>query len=391
MTAISAMNDYGCGVTVLSSDSPDAGEFAAHMARAADKIGAEFALIFFSQTLLDAQDLTAALALRAPSLHYAGCSTAGEITPFGTQDGQMLAILFPSHSFKVATTMIRNISGSGLDSIAADVCAVRRLVLASSPVRLAANTFALSLIDGLSHAEEAVTSAVNWGLDGIPLVGGSSGDGSRFETTTLIRDGAVETDCAIIILIATDVPFQVFQTTNYAPSDRKLVVTASNTDSRIVYEFNAAPAVDELAEAIGISPTELTSVGLASHPVGVQIGGEYYCRSIQHLRADGSLEFACAIDDGVVLSIARPLDMVETTRNIFDELRHKLGRIDVVLGFDCALRRLDAENRQVSRELSELYRANNVVGFGTYGEQFRTMHLNQTLTGIAFGQKLAAE
>ncbi len=180
MTAIFAMNDYGCGVTVLSSDSPDAGEFAAHMARAAEKIGAEFALVFFSQMLLDAQDLTAALALHAPSLHYAGCSTAGEITPFGTQDGQMLAILFPSHSFKVATTMIRNISGSGLDSIAADVCAVRRLVLASSPLRLAANTFALSLIDGLSHAEEAVTSAVNWGLDGIPLVGGSAGDGSRF-------------------------------------------------------------------------------------------------------------------------------------------------------------------------------------------------------------------
>jgi hypothetical protein len=26
-----------------------------------------------------------------------------------------------------------------------------------------------------------------------------------------------------------------------------------------------------------------------------------------------------------------------------------------------------------------------VVGFSTYGEQFRGMHVNQTLTGIAFG------
>jgi len=55
------------------------------------------------------------------------------------------------------------------------------------------------------------------------------------------------------------------------------------------------------------------------------------------------------------------------------------------------LRRLDAQNRQVMRDISDLYRTNNVIGFGTYGEQYRSMHLNQTLTGIAFGQKQAAE
>ena len=41
--------------------------------------------------------------------------------------------------------------------------------------------------------------------------------------------------------------------------------------------------------------------------------------------------------------------------------------------------------------MSELYRDNNVIGFGTYGEQYRSMHLNQTLTGIAFGLRQAAE
>jgi hypothetical protein len=29
--------------------------------------------------------------------------------------------------------------------------------------------------------------------------------------------------------------------------------------------------------------------------------------------------------------------------------------------------------------------ANNVIGFSTYGEQFRSMHLNQTFSGVAFG------
>ena len=96
---------------------------------------------------------------------------------------------------------------------------------------------------------------------------------------------------------------------------------------------------------------------------------------------------ATAIDDGIVLSIAQPKGMVESTRNAFKDIHERLGGIDVVLGFDCVLRRLDARNRQVFRDMSELYRANNVIGFGTYGEQYRSMHLNQTLTGIAFGRR----
>ena len=391
MTAVCSINNYDCGLTVLSTDSPDADAFARDVAHEAGDIGAKFALFFFSQELLSADSLTTALKTHAPTLRYAGCSTAGEITPFGVQDGQMLAILFPSRNFRVVSTLIRNVSGSGLDSIAADVCAIRRLLLATCPARFAANAFALSLIDGLCNAEEAITSAVNWGLDNIPLVGGSAADNFKLEATTIIRDGVADADCAAIILVATDVPFQVFKTTNYVPSDQKLVVTASDTDKRIVYEFNAGVAVDEFAQAIGLAPEELTTRNLASHPVGVSIGGEYYCRSIHNLNSDGSLRFACAIDDGVVLSIAHPIDMVVATRNALDDLRDKMGGIDIVIGFDCALRRLDAVNRQVSHEISELYKANNVIGFHTYGEQFRTMHLNQTLTGIAFGHKLAAE
>ena len=86
-----------------------------------------------------------------------------------------------------------------------------------------------------------------------------------------------------------------------------------------------------------------------------------------------------------MLSIAQPKDMVESTRTALKDVDERLGGIDVILGFDCVLRRLDARNRQVFRDMSELYRVNNVIGFGTYGEQYRSMHLNQTLTGIAFG------
>jgi hypothetical protein len=211
----------------------------------------------------------------------------------------------------------------------------------------------------------------------------------KFETTTLISNGVVASDCAIVALVSTDVPFHVFKTENFLPTGEKLVVTASDPDRRIVREFNAGGAAEEFAAAIGIDAGALTPIAFASHPVVVRVGGEYYCRSIQKVNADGSLTFFCAIDDGIVLTIAQPKGMVESTRAELRKVGERLGGIDMVLGFDCVLRRLDAQNRQVIREISELYRNNNVIGFGTYGEQYRSMHLNQTFTGIAFGHKQA--
>ncbi|WP_137930045.1 FIST signal transduction protein [Mesorhizobium comanense] len=378
-------------MSALTTDEPDPDVFARAVAAEAAAINAGFALLFFSQSLVEADALSRALCSHAPALHHAGCSTAGEITPQGLEEGHMLAMLLPSASFTAVTTMVDNLSSSGMDRITGEVEALRRTLHGRVGAGQARNTFALCFIDGLSYAEEAVSSAIHWGLDDIPLLGGSAGDDLKFETTRLISNGKVTSDSAIIVLISTEIPFHVFKTDNFVPTDEKLVVTASDPDHRIVREFNATNAAQEYAASVGIVPQMLTPLSFASHPVVVKVGGEYYCRSIQRMHADGSLSFFCAIDDGVVLSIAQPKDMVESTRAALREVEERLGGIDLILGFDCVLRRLDARNRQVFRDISELYRVNNVVGFGTYGEQYRSMHLNQTFTGIAFGDRQAAE
>jgi hypothetical protein len=375
----------------LTTDTADAQAFAKAVAEEAAAHDAGFALFFFSQALVSAQTLSEELRKQAPFLVYAGCSTAGEITPAGLEEGQALAVLFPSKSFKAVSTMIHDLSSSGMNTIADEVEQLKLTLYGRNRTARSGNVFALCFIDGLSYAEEAVTSAIHWALDDIPLIGGSAGDDLKFETTTLISNGKMASDCAIIVLIATEIPFHLFKTENFVPTSDKLVVTASDPERRIVHEFNAGPAAEEFAAAVGILPQQLTPLSFASHPVVVRVGGEYYCRSIQKMNTDGSLSFFCAIDNGIVLSIARPTGMVETTRAALKSVGERLGGIDMVLGFDCVLRRLDARNRQVFREMSELYRQNNVIGFGTYGEQYRSMHLNQTFTGIAFGQRSAAE
>jgi hypothetical protein len=168
------------------------------------------------------------------------------------------------------------------------------------------------------------------------------------------------------------------------------VVTEADVDRRIVKEINAEPAALEYSRAVGILDSKLDAFSFASHPVLVRVGGAYYARSIQQMNEDGSLSFFCAIDEGMVLTAAQPRNPIGAMHELFAETEQAIGEAALYIGFECVLRKLGAEQHQFAREMSELYRAHRVVGFHTYGEQYRAMHVNQTLTGIAIGKRRAA-
>ncbi|RUT90266.1 FIST N-terminal domain-containing protein, partial [Mesorhizobium sp. M7A.T.Ca.TU.009.02.1.1] len=131
------------------------------------------------------------------------------------EDGHVLAMLLPSTAFTAVSVMVENLSSSGMDRITGEVETLRRSLRARLGCDQTNGTFALCFIDGLSYAEEAVSSAIHWGLDDIPLLGGSAGDDLKFETTRLISNGKVTSDSAIIVLISTEIPFHVFKTDNF--------------------------------------------------------------------------------------------------------------------------------------------------------------------------------
>lgn len=377
---------YDCGVVCHYSAEDDLVVFGDALAGDVGTGLYGFAIVYFSKTAFGPEAVAAVMREKCPGLDYAACSTAGEITPHGLADGQIVVVLLPIDAFQVKATLISGIAGSGIQCISSRTAAAKREFLETIPPDRQAGVFAMCLIDGMSYAEESVTAAIHWALDDIPLLGGSVGDDLNFQSTILIDNGVIESDCAIVLLIASTLPTRIFKTEAFVPTDIKLVVTRSDPDRRIVHELNAAPAAAEYAALIGSDPASLSPLSFASHPLVVRVGGEYFCRSIQKVNEDGSLSFFCAIDDGVVLTVAEPTGMVDSTQQVFDETRNALGTIDFVLGFDCVLRQIDARNRQVLRPISEVYRDNHVIGFNTYGEQYGSMHLNQTFTGIAFGR-----
>ncbi len=335
---------------------------------------------------LFASEIHAAL----PGAPIFGCTTAGELTPEGWATHSVVAIGFRRRNFSLTPLMLENLSNFSVEEGRASVAEARAALLGSGPDIDSRRCFGLLLIDGLCRREEAVMSALYSALDDIPVVGGSAGDGLSFEKTWMIREGAIHADAALLLLFHTDLPFSPFKCDYFEPTTQKMVVTEADTELRVVRELNAEPAAAEYARQVGVMESRLEPSSFASHPVLVGVGGQYYARSIQKVNPDGSLSFFCAIDEGLVLTVAKPLDQYESTLGTFERLETELGAVSIYIGFDCVLRRLDAERKQLSRRLSELYQRRRVIGFNTYGEQYRSMHVNQTFTGIALGYRPVA-
>ncbi len=168
------------------------------------------------------------------------------------------------------------------------------------------------------------------------------------------------------------------------------MVTATIPENRIVTEINGCPAAPEYARALGMDPAALSPHVFAAHPVVVRIGNADFVRSIQRVNPDGSLSFFCAIDRGIVFRMARGEDILANLDAALIEATAKVGEVELILGCDCILRLLECRARNIVDTVGARMAASRVVGFNTFGEQYRGMHINQTFTGIAFGKLSAA-
>lgn len=344
-------------------------------------------VIFFASPDFDRDELAQALAVEFPDVKLIGCTTAGEITRDGYKEGTLTGISFSADHFRIKASLIPSLQSYAMEDAEQIVHATLDGLGLSLPSAksVPSHAFAMLLVDGMSKQEEVVVSSLNRFLDPVPLFGGSAGDGLNFGTTWVYCDGAFHADAAILTVFHTSCPFKVFKLDHFHPTDRKMVVTGADPNARLVTEINAEPAAPAYAEMVGLNAQELSPLIFAAYPVVVKIGGEYHVRAIQKVESDGSLRFYCGIDEGLVLTVAHGEDLAVNLSKNLSKLEAQLGDVEMILGFDCILRRLEAEQKQKMRDVSSVLIKHKVVGFSTYGEQFHSMHVNQTFTGVAIG------
>jgi hypothetical protein len=314
-----------------------------------------------------------------------GCTGAGGIGTEGYFDRGMVAISFSEGAIVPVTKHLDQ-----LDHFSVRACrdAVSNMVVElkrTTPEASAQNCFAMLLIDGVSMREEIVARTVQEALGEISLFGGSAGDDLRFERTFVLHGGDFHDNSAVLLLAYTPHPFKVFKTQHFIASDKKLMVTAAIPETRTVTKINGLPAGREYARVMGVEVDKLSPMIFAEHPVIVLVGDSEYVRSIQKINEDESLTFLCAIDEGIVLTVAQGVNFSRNLEEAFNAVKLEIGEPQVIFACDCILRNLELKQKGMRDSVLKILQTNNVVGFSTFGEQFGGMHVNQTLTALAIG------
>jgi len=310
-----------------------------------------------------------------------GCTSAGQIGRSGYQRGGLTAASIASPELVAHTLLVDPLTDC--HERASAVAATARTLVEQLPAGRRA--FGVLLADGLSLSEEALVATLYQSLGDVPIVGGSAGDDLTFTRTAVYFAGRFLTNAAVFTIFETSHAFKAFKVQHFRPGERRLVITAANPAVRRVFEIDGYPAAEAYAAAVGVPEPALDSAVFSAHPLMLRIGGSHYIRSISKVGLDRSLDFFCAIDEGLVLAVGEAEDPLATLERGLAAASGEQGRPAIVIGCDCILRRLELESTGLDGPVGQLLADWNVMGFSTYGEQFHAVHVNQTFTGLALG------
>jgi len=366
-----------------------AGDAAAAAAAAAANRNASAMTVLFASASHDLAVLGRELSLRGVD-RVIGAATGRVIGGRGFAAEGVTGFHLPSGPFAAADMLLEDVAAMALPDLRSRVQRLRRELehIADGALR---HRFAVLLVDAESRCEERLAGVLGMELIGVPLIGGSAGDlylnplGHPPGSTRLLYHGRATRASAILCLVACASPVVAFCHNHYRPSDKKMVITEADPARRLVREIDGRPALGVYAAACGFRRAPRDSRDFAPFPLMIRIGGNYYCRGMQRIYADGALEFACALETGLVVALAQPSDMVASLDGLFATMRRSIGTPDLVIGMDCAARTAYMEREGLTRSIEDLLKRHAVVGFSSLGEQFNTVHANNSFTclGVA--------
>ena len=337
-------------------------------------------ILAFIPAALDVQQTTDALNQKGEGVPIFGCTTAGQITPSGYETDTLMLLAFPKSNFRCASSLIEPLSPFS-DTV---VALQARRDNAHFRHTAGWNRLGLFFADGVSTQEDVLISTLETVLDDLPIFGGSAGDGLKFEETFVLHQGKAFKNAALLLLIETNLQFQGIEFDHFLPKGEPLVITQADPDTRQVYEINGSPAASEYARLVGCDVDNLCPQVFAENPLLLELNERHYVRAIGDTTDEQALSFLAAIDEGLIMTLGEGQEILKTLEQGLEQRDKSNKAPDFILGFDCVLRRLEIEQKQLEGPVSAVLSRKHVLGFNTFGEQHFGLHMNQTFVGVAF-------
>ena len=332
-------------------------------------INPDLLIVFGSVEHFTAPDFAATLRTTLPGTALIGCSTAGEITPDGVDDGtcSLTAIKFDAATLTQANTPL-----SGMDdSFAAGERLGRQL---AAPGLKAVMVFGPGVQINGSALVDGITSIIG---SSIPITGGLAGDGGAFKQTfTLGPDGVCDNAIVAVGLGGEALRFGHGSFGGWEPFGpaRKVTRCANN----VLFELDGEPALDVYKRYLGDHAKGLPASGLL-FPFAM-LGEDHSAigliRTILGVdEATGSLTLAGEIDPNGYLKLMHAstdklVNGAEAAANAASAMFDQAGESLAIL-VSCVGRKLVMGNRvdEEVEAVADVFGSQAVLtGFYSYGE-----------------------
>jgi hypothetical protein len=325
-----------------------------------------------------------------------GCSTQGEIGPYGARDNTVVVAAIGGPGFSVETAVATEVSGRQR-RCGADVarCATGLVNVQHQP-----NRVLMLLTDGLTRDQEAILRGCYRELGAsVPLFGGAAADGWRMTGAYMIGDDRVHADAVIAAAITSDAPLSVAVRHGWREAGEPMIVTSTNNGR--VYTMDDKPALDLYLDRLNAPPEAYTDAAAftqfaLSRPLGVRRRSGVEARNVSTEVdiAGRSIGGGSAIDHGSLVwaMTGDEESIAHATDQACEQALGGLGGHEPVgmLAMSCAgLRPVlgDDGTRRETERLAKWAGGIPFAGFHTYGEIARVRGIdgfhNQTLAVLA--------
>ena len=343
-------------------------------------------VLVFASSRLDPEVLAPALTDALAPARVVGCTSLRELAG-ATMVGTVVGVVLGPPSFKVGLGVATELGTGPLGAARGAVVAAARELGHTVEQLDGERHVGLALVDGQSPWAEGFCLGSSAAAPRIGLVGGAASDDQlERRRTAVFADGICLRDAGVVVLLETSHRFAVLVSEHMVPTELRVVVTGADPARRRVTELDGYPAAPRYLELIRrLGATGPVGPALvAEYPFAMYVDGRPYVRSIRDLVGD-ELQLAAAVDQGAVLRIMRPSDLVARTAAAIDEAQRRVGPLELMLSFSCTARNLEAERKGIRDALDRVYATAPMVGFDSFGEQFGPLLVNHTLVALAVG------
>ncbi len=342
------------------------------------------AIVFFVPDGYDGSTLSHLLAERFQCT-VAGCTTAGEISDRAVQERGVALVAIGADKVQRAAGVLVDFGENTGDAVRKGVQQLASNLKIDVRAVDPRQYVGIVLIDGLSQVEEEVNHALGTAAPGLLFVGGSAGDDLEFKHTAIFLDGKTSSRGAVLVLMEVLVPVAVTKTFSAESTGHRFRVTRAHEATRTVYEIDYKPVLSTYSHLIGVPQEELNFNVFMRYPWAMVEGNDAWIRSPSRAMPDGGLQFFCAIENGMELTVMKQTPIIDATRKAFDHAAVQCGgKVSAAIIFNCVYRRVELDQSDLHREYAELYKNFPTAGFHTYGESM-IGHMNQTCTALFFG------